>query len=152
MSLATCNQEGIVSQRSVVLRGVERDQALIFYTDQRSNKLRDIDKNDQVSLLLYDANDQVQISCKGVAQVKNVEPSNLSNFHLRSIKDYTTVLAPGTSIDDPKDAHHDSSKVYFAEVRVVLSELGYLKLDKELHVRATFKKVNSDWIGEYLVP
>lgn len=152
MSLATSDQAGTVSQRSVVLRALERDDSIAFYTDQRSAKLRYIDQNDQVSLLFYDSNNQVQVTCQGVAQVKNVDTADLSNFSLRSRKDYTTTLAPGTSVGDPEDVSYDSDKVHFAKVTVVLSKIDYLKLDRERHIRASFKRIDNDWVGDYLVP
>ena len=152
MTLAISDQDGVVSQRSVVLRSVERDDAIVFYTDQRSHKLRVIGQNDQVSVLFYDPKIKVQVSCQGAAQVENLEVTDLSNYKLRSTKDYTTILSPGTSIEDPGDVSFDSDNVHFAQVRVVLSEISYLKLGSELHVRASFTKINGDWMGQYIVP
>ncbi len=152
MVLATCDKEDSVSQRSVVLRAVERDRSITFYTDQRSEKLRVINENDQVSLLFYDAEEKVQVACKGYARSVDVDSSQISNYNLRSVKDYTTTLPPGSVITSPEYISYNHDKVYFAIVTIVLSAIDYVKLGKEYHVRISFKKIGDRWEGQYLVP
>lgn len=152
MVLATSDNTDSVGQRSVVLRAIERERALIFYTDQRSDKLKVIKENDQVSLLFYDHGEQLQIACKGRAQIHNVDSSEISNYNLRSTKDYSTSLPPGSAIASPEGVNYNQDKLHLAKVNVVLSDIAYLKLGKEHHVRVLFKKMGGLWEGQYLVP
>ena len=58
--LAT-NENGRPTQRTVVLRKTLPDQSLVLYTDKRTQKIKDLQKNSDFSALFYDAQ---KIYCK----------------------------------------------------------------------------------------
>jgi 3-hydroxyisobutyrate dehydrogenase len=65
--VATLNN-GAVSMRTVVLRkALPLSKELRFHTDIRSNKWKDLQNNDSISALFYDASTRVQIRVKGKA-------------------------------------------------------------------------------------
>ncbi|MCI0630397.1 MAG: pyridoxamine 5'-phosphate oxidase family protein [Phycisphaerales bacterium] len=66
MSVATSNSDGRPCNRTLVLRGADRDLGLIwFHTDRRSPKLVHLKANPYVSALAYDPYDRVQIRLDG---------------------------------------------------------------------------------------
>ncbi len=66
--------EGIVNMRTVVLRSVNtKEKTLVFHTDIRSGKWNELQKNSNISWLLYDAPARFQIRVGGTASLHHVD-------------------------------------------------------------------------------
>ena len=66
MSLATCNEQGRVSVRMVLLRGIDA-RGLVFYTNLNSRKAYDIRQNSSVGLCFHWKSTAKQIRVDGIA-------------------------------------------------------------------------------------
>ena len=87
-------------QRMVVMRKLEKNR-LTIYTDKRSPKVIQFITNPNASVLFYDPIKMTQFILKGTVTI--IEDKNLEVW--QSIpdfahKDYTTLLAPGTPINN----------------------------------------------------
>ena len=152
--LATdCN--GKPNQRTVVLRKVLPDLSLVFYTDRRTDKIKDLKTNNQFSALFYHPKKLMQIRIEGHAELITDKDKLATYWHTvqeASKKDYTTVLAPSTAIKNPDDVDYTTEDDYFCPVKLIPNTLEYLRLKRPNHLRITFSKKENDWSGQFLVP
>lgn len=152
--LAT-NENGKPTQRTVVLRKTLADQSLVIYTDKRTQKIKEIQKNPVFSALFYDTKRLLQIRVEGKAELITDTAQIASYWHTvqaASRKDYTTKLAPGTPIENLEEVEYTSTGNYFCPVKLVPQTIEYLRLQRPNHVRVLFSKIENDWSGEFLVP
>jgi pyridoxine/pyridoxamine 5'-phosphate oxidase len=152
--LAT-NENGTPRQRTVVLRKTLQDLSLVIYTDQRTPKIKDIQKNSEFSALFYDPKKQVQLRISGKAELITDTEQIAAYWHTiqaASRKDYTTKTAPGTPTINPEDIEYTSEENYFCPLRLVPDKIEYLRLQRPNHLRILFSKINDEWCSEFLVP
>lgn len=153
--LGTVDSKHTASLRTVVIRNVSDTLNLTFYTDARSNKLVHIKENNQVSLLFYNPDQLLQIKVEGLASIISDEailkkywsgiPPNLR-------KDYTTQIAPGSSISNPNKVECLKKENHFCMVEIEPFSIEYLKLNTPYHTKVQFSKKENIWHGEFLVP
>lgn len=147
-------QNNIPSARTVVLRKVEPDFELVFYTDKRSKKIEHIKQNPNSSALFYHPKKLLQINLSGVAVIEkdNAFLEELWNsIPENSKKDYTTSRPPGTSIKSPDRIEYTDVN-NFCVLRIKISKIEYLQLKRPNHIRAAFEYKNGTWSGQFLVP
>ncbi|EAR12923.1 Pyridoxamine 5'-phosphate oxidase-related, FMN-binding protein [Polaribacter irgensii 23-P] len=152
--LAT-NENGQPRQRTVVLRKTLLDLSLVIYTDKRTQKIKDLQKNPEFSALFYDSKKLLQIRIEGNAELITDSAQIASYWHTvqaASRKDYTTSLAPGTPIENLDEVGYLAAENYFCPLRLVPYKIEYLRLQRPNHVRVLFSKTVSGWTGEFLVP
>lgn len=152
--LAT-NQNGKPTQRTVVLRKTLLDLSLVFYTDSRTQKIKDIQNNDEFSALFYHPKKLMQIRIEGKAELITNKKQIANYWHTvqaSSKNDYTTNMAPGTPINNPDTVGYQLEENYFCPVKLVPNKIEYLRLKRPNHLRVLFSKVNNDWSGKFLVP
>ena len=142
-------------QRTVVLRKVQPDLQLLFYTDKRSSKVEQIKQNPNISALFYHPKKMVQLQVEGHAIVKE-NPEMLRKIW-KSIpstakKDYTTVLSPGAKTESPSTLEYLTKNNYFCMVEIQPTRLEYLKLGQPHHLRILYSKENGNWSGVFLTP
>ncbi|MFC3415979.1 pyridoxamine 5'-phosphate oxidase family protein [Algoriphagus hitonicola] len=142
--------------RTVVLRMLTQDLDFLVFTDFRSEKCRDLRKNQKATLHFYHPKKQVQIRVN--AQTKLHFQDELANEiwntipnHRRS--EYTGAQAPGTSISRPEEGWKEgiSSDHFFCVLEFSPVEIEALQLRREGHLRVHFSK-KADWEGSWLVP
>lgn len=153
-TLATTNNE-VPRLRTVVLRKVQDDTLLTFYTDLRSVKIKDIKNNDEVSALFYHPKKLLQLRVQGKAILETdpkVIQSLWTGIQPNSRKDYTTHHAPGSFINSPDEIDYLNEENYFCVVHIAPVQIEYLRLQRPNHVRVLFEKENLSWKGKYLVP
>ncbi|AXT63382.1 pyridoxamine 5'-phosphate oxidase [Aquimarina sp. AD10] len=154
-TLATTDNYGIPKIRTMVLRGADNNLNITIYTDKRSSKISHIAKQDRVSLLFFDPERLVQVSIQAKAKIEEDDQTlkNIwENIPQKSKKDYTTKFAPGSEIQKPEAVDYLENKHYFSAITFVPESIEYLRLKKPNHMRVLFKKKNSNWNGNYLVP
>lgn len=152
--LAT-NENGKPMQRTVVLRKTLLDLSLVFYTDSRTQKIKDIQNNSEFSALFYNSKKLLQIRVEGKAELITDQEQIATYWHTvqeSSKKDYTTNRAPGTLIKNPDDIGYQPNENYFCPVKLVPNTIEYLQLKRPNHLRVLFSKIDTNWSGEFLVP
>lgn len=157
MSLAT-SHEHMPDIRYVVLRSMDAERCLYFFTDYRTGKIDHIKVNQKVALLFYDAEKRVQIRMQGTALVhKNnaIAEKYWLTVHGEARKAYNPLLRSGTLISHPEEAHiwpQEMDNANFTVVQVIPSELDVLQLDGLNHVRAKFLKKGDNWKMDWTAP
>ncbi|WP_169630345.1 pyridoxamine 5'-phosphate oxidase family protein [Flavobacterium sp. ASW18X] len=142
-------------QRTVVLRAIEGDFKLIFYTDKRSAKVEQLRNNSTISALFYHPEKKIQLLFTGnatiVTETKELQKiwTQLSD---KAKKDYTTKKAPGSTITPTDGIDYLSDRNFFCQVEIETTTLEYLKLTDSQHQRIEFTKQNDGWESQFLVP
>ncbi|MFM7059350.1 MAG: pyridoxamine 5'-phosphate oxidase family protein [Planctomycetota bacterium] len=147
---------GLARQRSIVLRGVERDSGLLwFHTDVRSGKVRDIEDCPQVSLLFYDSATETQLAVNGRARVltDGAEVDGLwEQSACTSLRMYLAPGVPGTECGAgdcnlpegvrgriPDRGEVLAGRVNFAGVVVEVARMEWLQLSRGGNGRAEYE-------------
>ena len=142
-------------QRTVVLRKVQPDLQLVFYTDKRSAKVEQLKKNPSVSALFYHPTKMIQLQVEGKATVKE-HPEMLrkiwKSIPAKAKKDYTTVLPPGVKTERPEELECLTEDNFFCLVEIEPTRLEYLKLGQPHHLRVEYVKSGNTWEGTFLIP
>ncbi|WP_282051153.1 pyridoxamine 5'-phosphate oxidase family protein [Maribacter aquivivus] len=155
ITMATVGNETVARLRTVVLREVRDDLGLTIYTDGRTEKMKHIADNNQVSFLLYHPEKMLQIKVEGTAQIitnKDRLNTTWQNIQPNSRKDYITQISPGSSIKNPDHVEYIENENYFTIIDIITSKIEYLKLQRPNHIRALFTKIDDKWNGKFLVP
>ncbi|WP_276165868.1 pyridoxamine 5'-phosphate oxidase family protein [Zobellia alginiliquefaciens] len=154
-TLASTGQSGAPNQRTVVFRHFNDDLSLVFYTDERSPKVSQIQKNDTVSLLFYHPGKLLQITIEGKAS-EVTDPQILKEYwsHVPdgNKKDYTTHIAPGSTIKAPDTLEYLNGDHHFCAIQIEPTNIEYLKIKQPNHIRVLFSRTNESWLGEFLTP
>ncbi len=147
------NQEPAL--RTIVIRQVSNDLSLRFYTDYRSNKLKQIQKNNQISLLFYHPKQLLQVKVEGTASIitdQETLQKYWSGVQPSSRKDYITSEPPGSLISNPDKVEYLEDENHFTIVEIKPTRIEYLKLKRPNHIRIQFIKTGDAWQGKFLVP
>jgi len=141
--------------RTVVKREINKDLNIVFFTDSRSPKVFEIEKNNRISALFYHSKKQLQIRIKGEAQfIKENEKDFQKYLNIvqagNSTQDYTTLQSPSTPILE-KLAFGE--KLYFLPIKIIPKILDILLLSPSGHQRAKYTlNQNNEWLEQKLVP
>ena len=145
----------IPHQRTVVLRKVQPNFHLLFYTDRRSAKVNQIKENSAVSALFYHPKKMIQLQIEGKAEIKE-NPELLQKIWKsipdKSSRDYTTSFPPGTTNKNPEHIEYLVEDNHFCMVEIKPCHIEYLKLQRPYHHRIKFVRKGDDWNGTYLIP
>ncbi len=143
--------------RTVVNRKVDLDLTLTFFTDARSPKVQQLKKNLKVSALFYHPGKKLQIRVSGLAELVDKSHGDFDRLlhevkQTSSLKDYTTLQAPGSSVPD-EAALLFGDDVYFSAIKIHPIKLDILQLGREGHRRSAYVKNDSgEWEETILVP
>lgn len=155
-TFATVGKKGANLRTVVVRRVIPEDAVLWLYTDYRSPKVQEIKNSPNISWLFYDAAERVQIRLYGNAEILHNTAANhyiwqrLPDY---GKSDYLTKQAPGTVKNDTATSLDNSSDAKnFCIIKTNITNMDWLKLSREGHLRAKFDLENQKWIGEWLVP
>ena len=156
--------------RTVVLRDFsQKNLSIKIHSDSRSNKIKDLLKNKNISLLFYDEKKKIQIRVRGLANIlKSYEPSwlKLSDWSKRC---YLTPKSPGEesnsptsgfpekfSDNAPKNEESKNALKNFSVIEIELNQIEWLYLASQGHRRAIFSVIrheeNTHLEKKWLVP
>ena len=152
--LATYN-ENYPSIRTIILRNVNyEDKIISFHTDFRSNKINEILKNNNISILFYDHDKKIQIRCSGRGIINNKNENSNQSWQKTmpfSKKCYIVDEPPGSiskiptsgykkehEIDLPNEVILNSGYENFTLVNMEVLEIEWLYLYRYGHRRAKF--------------
>ena len=146
--LATVD-DGQADARSLVLREVDAaERRLVFYTDARSPKVRQIEQSPQGTLIFYSRKLGQQLRM----QVRlNVETTGLavSSRWARlqtsaGARDYQSVAAPGRPLDAPLSEL--GVRGHFAMIEAMAETVDWLEMHPEGHRRAVMGAGGARWV------
>lgn len=142
------------TQRTVVLRDTTKDFELIMFTDERSDKIKQLEINPNASLLFYHPKKLLQVKVEG--QMKIIRSGKeyedyWSRVQGKSQKDFITKNPPGTSIDNPDEVDYNENEHHFCLLKLVPEQMEFLQLKRPNHIRARFNK-STNWEGQFLNP
>jgi pyridoxamine 5'-phosphate oxidase len=111
--------ESLPDARTVVLRKILKKRELVFYTDKRSPKVAQFERNKNAVVLLYDHTAQMQLRIKGTIEIdaQSALFENVRDQIPNQAKvNYNTLLAPGSALLNENPDRTDEA-VHFALVR-----------------------------------
>lgn len=164
--VATLNN-GSVSMRTVVLRkALPLLKELRFHTDVRSNKWTELQNNDSISALFYDASTRVQIRVKGKAILHfndALTSEAWKKTNLSSRRCYLTQESPSSFSASPTSGLSDeieqedftlsdseAGAKHFGIVSIQVESMEWLWLNNAGHRRAFFDYVNDSY--RWMIP
>lgn len=154
-SLGTMGLDGTIGLRTVVLRNVSNSLQLTFYTDSRSPKITEIQKNNTVSALFYHSSKMIQLRIEGKAHIEkddSVLKKKWKAIPNVAQKDYNTNQPPGSNIPNSEEIQYLTEKNHFCMVHIIPNRIDFLKLGQPFHTRIEFSREGKEWKGNYLVP
>lgn len=155
MCVGTIDENKTTSLRIVINRRVDETKKVIFFhTDNRSRKFNDLENDNRISLLFYDARQRVQISIKARANFHTNDILANERWTVTSPQarlGYMTNLPPNTKSEKPtlgyeerfsdiKPTNEESDlfKNNFSVIACHVSEMEFLYLDFHGNRKANF--------------
>ena len=142
--------------RTVVNRKVSRELDILFFTDSRSQKVAQIRKNPRVTALFYHPKKKLQVRVRGVANF--IDKGDKGYYQLLerikkagNAKDYTTLQAPGSTVEEESDIAF-GNEIYFLAIRIKPDDIDVLQLGKEQHNRRCYTLKKGQWEEAVLTP
>lgn len=151
-SLASVNNNKPIL-RTVVLRDMSEKYKLIFFTDKRSEKVKQYKENPNAEVLFYNHKKLLQIKVGGkISLIQDKERIKYFKQKVQgsSQKDYTTLKAPSTPIKNPDNVEYGED-LNFAVLELDTTYIESLQLKRPNHIRCLFEK-KDNWKGQFLVP
>lgn len=142
--------------RTMILRAVEhKTKCLYFYTDARSPKIGQWQKNQFCQVLAYSSSEllQLRFTAKAVVwQSGELYQSAKSGLKEHQWRDYSSLLAPGSDYDPALKSSSD--KLNFALVQIKVEQMEILKLlpKAQEHLRYSFNYEKKNELARRLVP
>ncbi len=154
--LATIGKQQKPKLRTVVLRRITDPLDIWFYTDRRSIKVEEIQRDPGVSALFYHPQKKLQVVLYGTAEAVSdaaIQSRLWNELPPHAHMDYQGISPPGTRIFEEGMHNHRSDpalgNAYFQPVVIRLERLDVLQLDPEGHIRYVFERGESQdsWTG-----
>lgn len=147
------------ASRWVVLRKVTEDHRFLIFTDDRSEKVAQLQANPNASLLFYHNRQGVQVRVNGTISLHHNDELTATYWPgvkgSPGVKSYQTTAAPGTAIPSAAEGNTTDALLndrHFMIIEVIPHTLEVLQLGREGHLRAQFEKDVDGWKGTFLVP
>ncbi len=157
--LGTTGTDGGPRVRAVIIREVDRAAGRVMVaTNSLSRKVEEIGHQPRVALTLYDDDRGVQLRIRGHAAVVEDEKERRrawERFSSNSHQLYASRLVPGTPRpDQPVDGPGDDETAMerFAWIRIDMTDLDWLDLAGDPHIRWQFTREGGSWSGQEIVP
>ena len=144
--------------RWVVFRKLTLDENLLIYTDSRSEKIKNLRKNPNSSLLFYNNKQGLQIyfsTISTIHQNNELTKKYWPGIAGSSSENYTTKYPPGSqinNIDEGQKIDKDLNDKHFSIIELRPINMSVLQLSRDGHIRASFSKANNGWEGSFIVP
>ncbi|MDP2274649.1 MAG: pyridoxamine 5'-phosphate oxidase family protein [Archangium sp.] len=161
VQVATVDERGAPSLRTVVLRGFTRGGQPWFFTDARSEKIHHLQRSPHVSVLAWWERTEDQFRLDGLATVHGPgavdEAAVLRKTSWQRLAGRRAAWlgpAPGSVVGPPSlppAADTAEPPENFVVVTVTVARVDWLRL-AGAHSRVRFTRTGDDWLREELVP
>lgn len=167
-ALATVAATGAPALRTVILRSFDGKARLIeLFTDRRSSKVAELEREPRASMLFYDPRRDVQLRLTGeaVPLTGAAATEAWERAGLPSRRAYLAVAAPGTASIGPTSGlppevegmipsadRLEEGRVNFALIRFGFDEADVVVLSRSGHRRARIRWPSETAVMEWLVP
>lgn len=146
--LATVD-DGLPDARSIVLREIDApERRLIFYTDARSPKVRQIEATPQGTLMFWSPSLGWQLRMHVRLAVETSGLAVSSRWArlqtTAGADDYLAARAPGSPLDAP--LADLGTRSHFAMIEAMAETIDWLELHPEGHRRAQFGSLGAKWL------
>ena len=163
---ASVGGQGVPRQRTVVLRSADRQLAeLRTYTDRRSIKARELERNPLLSYLFWDPDTRIQFSGHGPSRWLPRDEAR-GVFHQlpkHARKAYATEQPPSTPLvragdglpDDWPRRSEQETDYAAANFGVLITQIQYadvLRLDRDHNLRLSASRSQGQWSLRWVVP
>lgn len=152
-SLATVDYAKRPRARTVVLRGVDREERqLLFFTDPRTPKWRELLEEPFAEALFWNSEEKVQLRCQCRASC-HADDELAAHYraqvpeHLAG--DYAAETVPGSRIAQPEEGQVLGADWSFGVIVLTVESMDWLQLRREGHRRAAFRWRENDEVGEW---
>ena len=146
IQLANISKNNQPRVRTVVFRGWLDDSTMLIYTDKRSEKYVDLESNNNIEILWLFFKTKSQYRFKGKVYELDDNDKYWDNLFDRS-KDQWFWPSPGKKIDQNNTISSIDNKLLkpnnFAVLKININEVDLLKLEKPLHKRFIWKKIDN---------
>jgi hypothetical protein len=148
MTLATVDG-GCADARSIVVReAMPATRTLVFYTDDRSPKVRQLRDHPQATMVAWSRTLSWQLRLRVSLSLED-DGLDVSSRWARvklspSAQDYLAALPPGTPVD--RYTPERGSRDHFAVVHAEVQSMDWLELHAEGHRRACFDADGARWL------
>ena len=147
--------QNIPNARTMILRDVT-PTSLIFFTDKRSPKVQDIQKNPHTTIHCYDAKKKLQLRIRAQTSLLEEHPdrNRWRSMGLNRFQDYGSALPPGTPVKDAAllPASLETARENFCILCAKVAAIELLKLSRDGHQRVEWIVKNDQWKLIRLVP
>ncbi|TFU02841.1 hypothetical protein EUV02_06365 [Polymorphobacter arshaanensis] len=153
--------DNVPDGRVMVLRECHPSTAqLIFHTDLRSSKAKNLQRDSRVAIVGYDATRALQLRLQGRAHFQTDEAAIDAAWRATSPtarRNYATHLPPGARLESAGDGQPESiddatARRNFARMIVDIAHIDWLNLAATGHSRAVFDASAGGWTGTWRVP
>lgn len=168
-AVATLGNDGAPEARVMVLRGVDRERAVLrVHTDRRAGKVAGLARDPRASLLFYDSGAKLQLRARGIARLllhgsaADAAWAATSRFARRC---YLAPEPPGSvspvprsglpaAVEqrEPSQEESEAGRTAFAVVEVEIASLEWLYLAHAGHRRAVHRREETGWQAQWLTP
>jgi pyridoxamine 5'-phosphate oxidase len=160
VQVATANAARGPAVRTVILRRVEDDGTLVFFTDSRSEKVEQLWDDDRVEVHGWWTKGRVQFRLRGRAVLSTAADDALRTEIWQGLAEEDLVRflgpAPGSAADAPPSPGEapplDGPAETFALVRVRPERVDVLRLDPAGHSRDLFTLSEGAWSARSVAP
>ncbi|MEM8958544.1 MAG: pyridoxamine 5'-phosphate oxidase family protein [Pseudomonadota bacterium] len=150
--LATVSPEGWADARTVVLRGVVAESALLtIHTDSASDKVAALRTEPRCTLLVWDARAHLQIRIRAQADITLGDAAAWARVPDGARQVYGGTPPPGTALKDPADHVPDPDQARFAVIDCRAEAIDLLHLGPDRHRRARYTR-SDGWRGQWIAP
>ena len=156
LTLTSVDGTGRPQARTVVLREFcSSTNELVIFTDRRSTKVADVEREPRTGLHVYDARKRVQLRLEGSSQLETCGERwerAWARAKQGTLLDYGREPGPGTPIDTPTSGEMATidSVDTFTVLIFTLQKADYLHLGREQHRRAqvifTLEGSSATWL------
>jgi pyridoxamine 5'-phosphate oxidase len=138
-----------IFQRIVVMREFDFEKkSIVIFTDSKSQKVGQILKYPECSLLFWDPRKKLQISVQSKSYVEIENLHYLSKINDRQQKDFTVNPPPKSEIK-AHDDYEFGDQNRFTVINLAFKSMDVLQLSEQGHIRAThdFENNTQSWVS-----
>ncbi len=152
VSFATMGLDGYPQARTLVLRGANRDLAVVeIYTDAATTKIAELEKTPKAAVLAWDREALFQIRLSVDVEIAEGPPEVWAQFPEPAMQNYGGLPTPGTPMKSAQDYIAGADKSRFATLSCSIQSIDTVYLGPDLHRRAAFSRADG-FKGTWVAP